>query len=72
MRPVGRVAELLSLGGCDSDYAVGDRVVYDGEPSVVEELVDTEEKRLEWRVDYLGLAPHQPCVRAGLRRGGRR
>jgi hypothetical protein len=35
-------------------------------------LVDTEEKRLEWRVDYLGLAPHQPCVRAGLRRGGRR
>jgi hypothetical protein len=38
-----------------NEARVGDRVVYDGEPSVVEELVDTEEKRLEWRVDYLGL-----------------
>jgi hypothetical protein len=38
-----------------NEARVGDRVAYDGEPSVVEELVDTEEKRLEWRVDYLGL-----------------
>jgi len=34
---------------------VGDRVDYHGEPSEVEDVVDTDEKRVEWRADYLGL-----------------
>jgi len=37
------------------EVCVGDRVKYEGERSEVEELVDTEEKRLEYRLDNLGI-----------------
>jgi hypothetical protein len=37
------------------EVRIGDHVDYDGEPSVVEDLVDTEAKRLEWGLQCFGL-----------------
>jgi hypothetical protein len=37
------------------EVRIGDQVDFDREPSVVKDLVDTEARRLEWGVEFLGV-----------------
>jgi hypothetical protein len=38
-----------------NEVRVGDRVSHDGEPSVVEEVIEDEGRRREWQVDHPGI-----------------